>query len=401
VRAVPRDLTADVAPEITEGRLSRQWASLERRLPGVRVGGFSMLRSAALVVPALCLFLWLGTTHWTQRDRALSSGAVIESADAPFTVQLRDGSSLELAAQSQLRVLRDQPSGVKVEIGTGRVSFDVKHAEKRSFEVIAGVVSVRVVGTQFHVVKAARREGMEIEVAVKRGVVEVQRSDRSGDVRRLAAGETWSVWVAAEPVAPPTPPVAPPTPPVAPFAPPLAAATRAPVAEQEPAEVVPNVDAAPLAQTTRSAGKRSVESAATLSASHSDGRMSIEGVRALFLRANVARRAGRMQDAASAYAELLKRFPRDSRAGVSAFELGRVRMDALGDPKGAAVAFAEALRVSRKAEFREDALARLAMAADATGEREVCRRARARYLTEYSSGVHVASLTSLCGGQER
>jgi TolA-binding protein len=399
---VPRDLTGDVAPEITEGRLSRQWASLERRLPGVRVGRFSIVHSAALVVPALCLCLWLGITQWAQRDRALSSGAVIESADAPFTVQLRDGSSLELAAQSRLRVLRDQPSGVKVEIGTGRVSFDVKHVEKRAFEVIAGVVSVRVVGTQFHVVKAARREGMEIEVAVKRGSVEVQRSDRSGDVRRLAAGETWSVWVAAEPVTPTTvPTVATVTAPSVP-APPKAAVMAAPIAEPPAAAVVPSVEGAPLVQqTTRSAGKRSVESAAALSASHNDGRMSVEGVRALFLRANVARRAGRIQDAASAYAELLKRFPRDSRAGVSAFELGRIRMDALGDSKGAAVAFAEALRVSRKAEFREDALARLAIAADATGEREVCRRARSRYLTEYSSGVHVASLTSLCGVQER
>jgi predicted TPR repeat methyltransferase len=44
-----------------------------------------------------------------------------------------------------------------------------------------------------------------------------------------------------------------------------------------------------------------------------------QSVRELFLRANVARRAGRMQDAADAYAEVLKRFPRDSRAGVSAF----------------------------------------------------------------------------------
>jgi TolA-binding protein len=374
VRAEPRDLSAQFAPEITEGRLSRQWASVERRLPGTGGARFSVLRSAALVVPALCLAAWFGLQR---HDQALSSGAVIESSDAPFSVQLRDGSTMELAAQSQLRVLRDQPSGVKVEIGSGRVNFDVKHVEKRSFEVSAGVVSVRVVGTQFHVLKAARREGMEIEVAVKRGVVEVQRSDRSGDVRRLAAGETWSVWIAAPTVLPTA-----------------AGTAAAPSVITQPAPI--SEPAAP--PITPAAKHPSADNSAGSSAAHSDNR--VEGVRALFLRANVARRAGRMQDAASGYAEVLKRFPRDSRAGVSAFELGRIRMDALGDSAGAALAFADALRLSRKAEFREDAMARLAIAADATGQREVCRKARARYLAEYESGVHTASLTTLCGASQ-
>jgi TolA-binding protein len=103
-----------------------------------------------------------------------------------------------------------------------------------------------------------------------------------------------------------------------------------------------------------------------------------------------------MQDAADAYAEVLKRFPRDSRAGVSAFELGRIRMDALGDPKGAASAFADALRLSHRAEVREDALARLAIAGDALGDRDMCQKARARYLADYPSGVHAGSLTPLC-----
>jgi TolA-binding protein len=382
VIAEPRDLSAQFAPEITEGRLSRQWASVERRLPDAGGGRFSWFRSAALVVPVLCVSLWFGLQH---RDQALSSGAVIESSDAPFSVQLRDGSTMELAAQSQLRVLRDQPSGVKVEIGSGRVNFDVKHVEKRSFEVSAGAVSVRVVGTQFHVVKAARREGMEIEVAVKRGVVEVQRSDRSGDVRRLSAGETWSVWIAAPAVLP------------------ASAVTAAQSAQITPGNAAPAKaespsvpEPAPVVPALKHASSDSVGSTVAPT-THGDR---IEGVRALFLRANVARRAGRTQDAASAYAEVLKRFPRDSRAGVSAFELGRIRMDALGDSTGAALAFADALRLSRKAQFREDALARLAIAADATGQREVCKKARARYLAEYGAGVHATSLATLCGGSQ-
>jgi TolA-binding protein len=120
-------------------------------------------------------------------------------------------------------------------------------------------------------------------------------------------------------------------------------------------------------------------------------------VKALFLRATVARRAGLMEDAADAYAELLQRFPQDSRAAVSAFELGRIRMDALGDARGAAQAFSESLRLSKRAQFREDALARLAIANDAMGELDTCRKLRERYLKEYPGGVHVASLAKLCG----
>jgi TolA-binding protein len=285
-------------------------------------------------------------------------------------VRLGDGSSLELAAQTRLRVLRDQPSAVAVEVGDGRVSFDVKHVNGRSFDVRAGLVTVRVVGTRFDVAKTTRREGMEIEVSVKRGIVEVQRADRDGDVRRLTAGETWSVWLGAQP----------------------AARSVATVVNSAPAEPAP----APINTVPRVAPATTKTGAAAPRIVVRDNRVTIEGVRALFLRANVARRAGRMQDAANAYAELLKRFPRDSRAGVSAFELGRIRMDALADSKGAAAAFAEAVRFGRRAEFREDALARLAIANEAIGEHEACRKAKARYLADYPAGVHVGSLQELC-----
>jgi TolA-binding protein len=331
---------------------------------------------AVWLAPALAVGLWLG---WPRHARLLGSGAILESSDTPLTVQLRDGSSLELAAQTRLRVLSDQPSAVALEIGDGRANFDVKHVKGRSFDVRAGVVSVHVVGTQFQVVKASRREGMEIQVGVKRGVVEVQRSDRGGDTRRIAAGETWSVWVPAQPVAP-----------LSALPPPTAAV--APLARPSPAlvglgEVAPQSDVAePKVRPGRLSPALSTQPAETRA----------QSVRELFLRANVARRAGRMQDAADAYAEVLKRFPHDSRAGVSAFELGRIRMDALGDPKGAASAFADALRLSHRSEVREDALARLAIAGDALGDRDMCQKARARYLADYPSGVHAGSLAPLC-----
>jgi TolA-binding protein len=261
---------------------------------------------------------------------------------------------------------------------------------------------VRVIGTRFQVVKASRREGTEVEVAVKRGVVEVRRSDRDGEVRKLAAGETWSVWIPAEPAS----------------TLPKTASTRSEPAGSVVEAVGGKVTSQSAAVGEQPAPQPSAESppaapsgptpavhdgsSPSAAKSESDGtapalRGGAVNVRGLFLRANIARRAGKTQEAASAYAELLKRFPRDSRAGVSAFELGRIRMDALGDAKGAAQAFTEALQLSRKAQFREDALARLAIASDASGDADGCRTARMRYLTDYPSGVHIGSLTSLCG----
>jgi hypothetical protein len=42
--------------------------------------------------------------------------------------------------------------------------------------------------------------------------------------------------------------------------------------------------------------------------------------------------------------------------------------------------------------------ARIAIAHDALGERDACRRARERYLSRYPSGVHRADLAGRCGG---
>jgi transmembrane sensor len=324
------------------------------------------LRVVALAAPALALAAWF---VWSPSSLP-ASGAVVESSDTPVAMQLRDGSRLELAAQTRLRVLRDQPAAVEVELADGRASFDVKHVENRAFSVRAGSVAVHVVGTKFEVVKVVRPEGQEIEVSVTRGIVEVERADR-GDVRRLTAGEKFSVWIPADNSSAPSPTATP------------------EVTQPQPAHEA----SAPARTPAPRAHAPAKPAVVHEHGEHED----VEDAPALFLRANVARRAGRMDDAAEAYAEMLRRFPRDGRAAVSAFELGRIRMDALGDPRGAAQAFSDALRLGRRAQFREDALARLAIASDMMGDLESCRKHRERYLADYPTGVHANSLSELCG----
>ena len=370
----PRDLAAHLVPEITEGRLARQWASIDTKLPRGTRSTPPVWRVAALSLTAvaLCAFLF-----WRPKQTP-SSGAVVESSDTPVTMQLRDGSSLELAAQTQLRVLRDQPTAVEVELAEGRASFDVTHVEKRSFTVRAATVAVHVIGTKFDVFKVSRPEGTEVTVSVERGIVAVERADR-GDQRRLTMGEKWSVWIPAEPIDADA----------AAEGGDDSAETVKPARKHKPRQVQRENRRArtTVAHSTPAPEERSADLAPAKA----------EDARELFSRATVARRAGLMDEAAGAYVELLRRFPKDSRAAMSAFELGRIRMDALDDPQGAADALRDALRLARRAQFREDALARLAIASDSIGNLDDCRKARESYLSEYPSGVHAGALTSLCG----
>lgn len=373
----PRDLAAYLAPEITEGRLARQWASLESKLPRPHTGpGW---RSAVLAVSAL----GLAAALWWMPAQRPGSGALVESSDTPVAVQLSDGSSVELAAQTRMRVLRDQPTGVEVELADGRASFDVTHVDDRSFTVLASTVAVHVIGTKFEVVRVARAEGTEVQVSVERGIVEVERTDR-GDQRRLTVGERWSVWIPAEPHDSEADEL-----------------DNTADGEDEADGAQPSQRAAQRRKGRAHAAHRPVARAHAESskADRIEEEDKDEVVRGMFARANVARRAGMMAEAAKAYAEVVARFPNDdSRAAIAAFELGRIRMDALNDPRGAIQAFNRSLRV-RSAASREDALARLAICHNALRDNHACKKARQRYLTEYPGGVHATALASLCGGQ--
>src|SRR6185369_2422160 len=118
--------------------------------------------------------------------------------------------------------------------------------------------------------------------------------------------------------------------------------------------------------------------------------------RALLERAQIAWRAGRMNEAAADYAEVLDRHPADPRAALAAFELGRIQMDHLADLTGATASFERALHLGPRASFQEDTLARLAQASDRLGRGADCRRARQRYLREYPNGLHVTRVSELC-----
>jgi len=118
----------------------------------------------------------------------------------------------------------------------------------------------------------------------------------------------------------------------------------------------------------------------------------------LFDHANLARRAGRLDDAAELYGQLVASHPGDRRAPLAAFELGRLRMDSLRDMRGAVRALERALKLAPQGTFAEDALARLVLAQEALHDTTACSRARTRYLARYPEGVHAQHVAERCGG---
>lgn len=121
------------------------------------------------------------------------------------------------------------------------------------------------------------------------------------------------------------------------------------------------------------------------------------GLERLMLLADVAR-AG---DQAPLAARLLERAVREGGTGtpvaLAAFQLGTLRLDALGQPREAAEAFAQVVRLGQPVALVEDALARQVQALARAGEREAARRLADAYATRYPGGRRLADVRRWAG----
>jgi TolA-binding protein len=350
----------------SEAKLAREWETIDARSQPPKTVQRWLSRGLVLAPVALAAAALLVFALRRPAPSVLP-GAVFGSETGTALVDLSDGSHIEVDPQAKVAVLRGDPSDVHVELRSGAALFEVSHVERRSFVVSARGVDIRVIGTRFRV----NLDGAErVHVSVERGVVEVRRHGHDETVQRLAAGEEGTVMSdgAVAAIAP--------TPRPAPEAAPVVGGTAAPSTESEAPS---NSESSPVDS------KSSTPS--TMDA------------RQLFDAAGAARRAGKSSQAAALFDALRRRFPGDARAGLSAFELGRLRMDALGDPAGAMEALSQSIALSPSGSFREDAQARLVYAADAMHDEPRCRAMQKAYLARYPGGAHAVNVTSKCGGQ--
>ncbi len=345
-----------VQPNLTEARLQRVWLGVADRLPGRQRGRRVWRWAGALSLAAACVAaLWFISPRFDgERDAdSLLAGAVLETASDSLTMGLIDGSSLKLDHASRVEVAKSGPGGVRLKLKRGRIDCDVKPRKGSPFVVVADGVEVRVVGTRFSVATQRDAESHRVEVHVQRGVVEVRARGSSAEVVRLPAGRSWSQVIRTGP------------------------------AERVKQDERAAEPAAPPASAEVPKVRESTEKPA-------------EGPRELLEEANQLRREGRVRQAAERYEMLLNKYGSDPRAGLAAFELGRLRMDRFGDTKGAIAALEKAMALAPGSGFREDALARVVTAQARSGNRAGCIRARERYLKSYPKGVHRQAVLDQC-----
>lgn len=110
------------------------------------------------------------------------------------------------------------------------------------------------------------------------------------------------------------------------------------------------------------------------------------------------RRAGRFQEAARHYEQMMREQPDDPRVPLAAFELGRLRMDQLNDLRGAIAPLKRAVASGGTSASQEDALARLVRVYDRLNDQNACLTERARYLKRFAQGIHHVEMEQRCKG---
>jgi TolA-binding protein len=335
-------------------QVETMWQTIERtqgsrsRAPRVwLVAGLAAVGAAALLVIKLPL---------PATSPTVASGAQFQTQTQTQELALPDGSMMVLGADTRLVIGLATADETRLRLKGGSVTCDVPPRPGRRFAVESGGYLVRVLGTRFEVSAQKSAPGhATLQVRVERGKVEVLDDD--GHVIALVqAGASWQLDPGQA----------------------RAAAADARRAGDNPDSPPPDVESpSPPEPGASEAPARS------------------PGAPELFERGAAARLAGDSVAAAAAYDRLRRKFPHDERAGLAAFELGRIRLDALNDARGAAEAFRFTLARPSVGVFPEDAEAGLVKALARMDDR-ACAQARASFLHRHPRSPHVMEIRSLC-----
>jgi transmembrane sensor len=336
-----------IDPGLSDRDVERLVAAARRR----RDRRAAMLRAVLAAGAAGCLALIAAVAFHRVRHAPVAEPVAPAQAAAPVdtnpVLRLADGSTAApLDPESQIDVVEDATNRVRLSLVRGRGRFEVVPRPQRAFVVRAGDVTVTVVGTVFTVERVADRVG----VTVQRGTVRVDWKSGSTPV---TAGQ--SGWF-----------------------PPLVTAADKPAAP-------------PI-------GARGVRGASTKLASGAtarDGRG--RSAAELLLDADRARLSGHPDEGVELLRKLLRDHPRDPRAPLAAFTLGRLLLVELGRPAEAATAFAQARQIAPAGPFAEDALAREVEALSNAGM-AAAAQARARdYERLYPNGRRTETVRTAGG----
>jgi hypothetical protein len=196
---------------------AQRWAKIERNVrerveqegpsaPPARPArqsalAFAMVAAAAIVIGGVG---WEWLRPIPRAPVSLVSVSRVDTEETGSRVSIGE-SVLEVGPWSSARVEGDDASGITVTLDRGDVTCDVAPRNGRPpFSVRAGTVTVKVIGTHFHVTRVAGGARVEVD----RGTVEVDEGTKSDLVH---AGESWPAMVVDAAVAPTPIASAPPT----------------------------------------------------------------------------------------------------------------------------------------------------------------------------------------------
>jgi transmembrane sensor len=262
------------------------------------------------------------------------------------SLSLSDGSRIELGENSELQVLDNDSTTFASALRRGRGTFEVKPGGGRRWRVEAGKIQVEVVGTHFVVERNAR----ETVVRVLHGTVLVRGEPVPDGVQKLGAGQELRISNGVLAVS--------------------GTAANAPAASVAAAAPQPAV----------AAGLGSADSHAAVDPLASAARKN-----SLQL-ADEQRRHGDISGAIQTLRAVAGQSQSGSERSIAAFTLGKLLLDATGQPAEAARAFRACLKLSPPASVAEAALARLVEAEARLGNSSAARALALDYERRYPSG---------------
>ncbi|MEM9860281.1 MAG: FecR domain-containing protein [Myxococcota bacterium] len=354
---------AELDPDEIEVSWSDERAERNRQAVHEAIALHRRRRQAAAVVVPVAAAAVLAFLLWPRTDGG-------EPPSVRSTLSFEDGSwARTVGAESLARIAHDEPTRSELRLERGDVEVDVVRNEQRVFEVVAGEVRVRVLGTRFFV----ERSGERVRVRVIRGHVRVSWS--SGR-RELMAGDSGL------------------------FPPVESEQGRTGAREEtetqvEPVQVEPSVQNEAESASRPSGAWRTRAARNDFSGAYralrSEGFDTVRNTAEdLMLAADVARLSGHPGQAVAPLRRILSRHRRDARAPLAAFTLGRVLAEDLGRPAQAAREFRRARSLAPSGPLYGDAMIREAEARVAAGQRDEAQALAEGYLERFPRGRHAA-----------
>jgi transmembrane sensor len=344
--------------EWTVAREQAVWEGVQRKQARATTGIGVM--AAVTVVLAAIFVSWFALRPWTGGP----SVATERTGDPGLLMQLTDGSTVTAVGVGvRIEPVQVTATDVVVRLRGGSARFSVTPRPSRAFRVLVADYSVTVLGTVFTVTLGTN----SVEVAVERGIVSVAGP---GTEHRLEKGAFATF---------PVPPHA---------ATPLATRSEAVVESPSAPEQLAPENSVELTPRGSAPSWRELAHRGEYSKSYErlqrQGKSAVrDDVGELLLVADVARLSGHPSAAEPALRQVLSRHPRDSRAPLAAFTLGRVLLDELERPAEAAETFAIARRLAPSGPLVQDALAREVECWARAGRAERARSLAQTYLSAY------------------